>query len=231
MLRFSSGALSLCIAGLVLFFANGARMRSASVAIYDRLPDRIDADARYVVYSHGLIVEGDDETPVSPEFGRYDFPAIRRALFDGGGFNLIAPHRPKNADYGQYVDTLVSWVRQLLTAGVRAGRITLVGFSRGGQMTASASSRLASEHINTALIAICSNGDFVRDPPLSLGGRLLSLYETSDSVGSCATLAARSHLASFNEIAISTGKSHGAFFQPQTVWMDPLRQWIASTNR
>ncbi len=139
------------------------------MAIYDRLPDRIDADARYVVYSHGLIVEGDDETPVSPEFGRYDFPAIRRALFDGGGFNLIAPHRPKDADYGQYVDTLVSWVRQLLRAGVRPGRITLVGFSRGGQMTASASSRLASEHINTALIAICSNGDFVRDPPLIPG--------------------------------------------------------------
>ena len=61
----------LCIAGFALFSANGVRLRSASVAIYDRLPDRIDADARYVVYSHGLIVEGDDETPVSPEFGRY----------------------------------------------------------------------------------------------------------------------------------------------------------------
>ena len=229
MRRFSTCAL--CIAGLVLFSANGAWLGAASVAIYDRLPDRIDADARYVVYSHGLIVEGDDETPVSPEFGRYDFPAIRRALFDGGGFNLIAPHRPKDADYGQYVDTLVSWMRQLLKAGVRPGRITLVGFSRGGQMTASASGRLASEQINTALIAICSNGDFVRDPPLTLGGRLLSLYETSDSVGSCAGLAARSHLASFKEIAISTGRSHGAFFQPLPVWMGPLREWIASTNR
>ena len=204
-------ALSLGIAALALSSANGERLRSASAAIYDRLPDRIDADARYVVYSHGLIVEGDNEMPVSPEFGRYDFPAIRRALFDG--------------------DTLVSWVRQLLSAGVRPERITLVGFSRGGQMTASASSRLAPEHINTALIAICSNGDFVRDPPLTLGGRLLSLYETSDSVGSCARLAARSPLASFNEIAISTGKSHGAFFQPLTVWMGPLREWIASTNR
>jgi hypothetical protein len=231
MIRFSSRALSLCIAGVALFSANGAHLRSASVAIYDHLPERIEADARYVIYSHGRIVEGDDETPVSPEFGRYDFPAIRRALFDGGGFNLIAPHRPRDADYSLYVDTLVSWVRQLLRAGVRPGRITLVGFSRGGQMTASASSRLASEHINTVLIAICSNGDFERDPPLILGGRLLSLYETSDMVGSCAGLAARSRLASFKEIAISTGRSHGAFFQPLPVWVGPLREWIASTNR
>ena len=220
----------LCVAGLALFVASGQRLGAASVAIYDRLPDRIDADARYVVYSHGLIVEGDDETPVSPEFGRYDFPAVKRALFEGGGFNLIAPHRPKDADYGQYVDALVSWVRQLLKAGVKPGRITLVGFSRGGQMTASASSRLAAEGINTAILAICSKGDFVRDPPLILGGRLLSMYETSDSVGSCAGLAARGHLASFKEIAISTGKSHGAFFQPLPVWMGPLKEWIAAAS-
>ena len=231
MTRASLCILSLCAAGLALSPANGMRLRAAPVAIYDRLPDRIDAEARYVIYSHGRIVEGDDETPVSPEFGRYDFPAIRRALFDGGGFNLIAPHRPKDADYGQYVDTLVSWVRQLLKAGVKSGRITLVGFSRGGQMTASASSRLASERINTALMAICSQGDLALDPPLVLGGHLLSLYETSDAVGSCAGLGARSRLTSFKEIAISTGKSHGAFFQPLPVWVGPLREWIASTNR
>ena len=78
-------------------------------------------------------------------------------------------------------------------------------------------------------------GDLLRgdplDPPLVLGGHLLSLYETSDAVGSCAGLAARSRLDSFKEIAVSTGKSHGAFFQPLPVWVGPLREWIASTNR
>src|SRR4051812_2743541 len=98
-------------------------------------------------------------------------------------------------------------------------------------MTASASSRLASANINTALIAICSNGDFVRDPPLILGGRVLSLYETSDTVGACGGLAARSHPISFKEIAISTAKAQGAFFQPLAVWVGPLREWIATTNR
>ena len=45
-----------------------------------------------------------------------------------------------------------------------------------------------------------------------LGGNLLSIYETSDELGPCQKLAARSHLKSFKEVAISTGKKHGALF-------------------
>jgi hypothetical protein len=202
--------------------------------LYDHFPDQIHASERYVIYSHGLIVEGDDPKPVSPKYGQYDFPGIKQALFSGGGFNLIAYQRPKNADFTAYVGTLKSWVQRLIRAGVAPGRITLVGFSRGGQLTAYASSDLASTGINTALLAICEKGDFDRDPPgppLILGGNLLSIYETSDTLGSCAKLAARSHLTSFQEVAISTGKGHGAFFQPLSDWLEPLKAWIAKTNR
>jgi dienelactone hydrolase len=74
---------------------------------------------------------------------------------------------------------LDGWVRRLLAAKVAPGRITLVGFSRGGQITALASSRLAS----------------------------------------------------FEEVAISTGKKHGAFYQPLPEWVGPLRAWIEKTSR
>lgn len=201
-----------------------------AVDLYDHFPEAIHAHERYVIYSHGLIVEGDNPKPISPKYGEYDFPGIKQALFRGGGFNLIAYQRPKNADYEAYVETLKSWVKRLIDAGVRPGRISLVGFSRGGQTTSYASSDLASYGINTALIAICKDGDFERDPPLVLGGNLLSIYETSDELGSCAKLAARSHLTSFKEISISTGKGHGAFFQPLPEWIQPLKAWIEKTN-
>jgi len=203
---------------------------SRAVEIYDGLPAAIHGNESYVIYSHGRIVEGNNSTPISPEYGVYDFPAVKRALFEGGNFNLIAPQRPENPDYGQYVDTLVSWVRQLLKAGVKPNRITLVGFSRGGQLTAAASSRLEHEEINTVILAICDKGDFVSDPPWVLGGNFLSIYETSDVVGSCAGLAKRSRLKSFKEIAISTGRKHGAFFQPLPEWVSPLETWIANLN-
>jgi hypothetical protein len=198
--------------------------------IYSRFPDTIHASERYVIYSHGLIVEGDDPKPISPKYGQYDFPAITQILFDSGGFNLIAYQRPKSSD-DSYADTLKSWVKRLLEAGVKPTRITLVGFSRGAQLTALASSGLAAEGINTALLAICEDGDVTQAPGLVLGGNLLSIYETSDELGSCRKLSGRGHLKSFKEVAISTGKKHGAFFQPLPQWIEPLKAWIAKTNR
>jgi hypothetical protein len=203
---------------------------ASAVEIYDQYPDSVHAGERYVIYSHGLIVEGNDPKPISPKYGQYDFPAIKQSLFSAGAFNLIAYQRPKSSD-DSYADTLKSWVHRLIDAGVAPTRITLVGFSRGAQLTALASSGLASAGINTALLAICENGEVSHAPGLNLGGNLLSIYEKSDELGSCGQLAARSHLKSFKEVAISTGKKHGAFFQPLPEWIRPLRAWIAKTNR
>ncbi len=206
-------------------------LSGGAAEIYDDFPGEIHADERYVIYSHNLIVEGDDPAPIHPEFGVSDFPAVKQALFEGGNFNLIAHHRPKNTEIDPYVDKLESWVRRLLTAGVKSSRITLIGFSRGSYLTALASSRLRSTGINTALLAACSEGDISHHPPLVIGGHLLSIYETTDVVRSCAKLAARSQLASFKEVAISTGKKHGAFFIPRPEWVQPLKAWIEETNR
>ena len=199
--------------------------------IYDKFPDTIHPEERYVIYSHGFIVEGTDPRPISPKYGQYDFPAIKQALFKDGGFNLIAYQRPKDPNTDAYAETLKSWVKRLRAAGVKPSRITLVGFSRGAQLTAIASSDLAAEGINTALMAICADGDVDHQPPLILGGNFLSIYETSDQLGSCSKLAARSHLTSFKEVTLSTGKAHGAFFQPLQDWLLPLKAWIDKTNR
>ena len=84
-------------------------LSSRAVEIYDRFPDSIRAGERYVIYSHGFVAEGDDPKPVSPQYGLYDFPAIKEAIFSSGGFNLIAYQRPKSLD-DSYADTLKSWV-------------------------------------------------------------------------------------------------------------------------
>jgi hypothetical protein len=207
--------------------------KSQTVQLYEQFPSQIHANERYVIFSHGLIAEGEDPKPVSPKYGVYDFPRIKDSLFKDGGFNLIAVQRKKGVELETHVNQLESWVHRLLEAGVKPSRVTLVGFSRGGQITALASGHLASEGINTAILAICSGGDFVVDsgPAIVFGGNFLSIYETSDELGSCSKLAERSHLRSFKEVAISTGKAHGAFFEPRPEWIDPLKAWIAKTNR
>mgnify|MGYP001197410146 CR=1 FL=1 len=63
-------------------------------------------------------------------------------------------------------------------------------------------------------------------------GHVKSIYETSDQVGSCQFLIDRSDdVASFNEISISTGKSHGAFYNPLPVWVEPVKQWITDNTQ
>jgi hypothetical protein len=114
-----------------------------------------------------------------------------------------------------YVNRLESWVNQFVAAGVEPEKITLVGFSRSGQFTALATSRLNSMRINTALLAICWPTGVQEQESITLSGRFLSMYETTDSALSCHELADGSpELSSFEEVDITTGKERGAFYTP-----------------
>ena len=115
----------------------------------------------------------------------------------------------------------------LLDAGVPAEHITVMGFSKGGAIAIRTSSRLGNERINFVLLAIC--GDWVFEwPGVDLSGRVLSIYETSDEFGrSCRSLAdASTGISSFEEITLSTGKQHGAFYTADPLWLNPVIDWI-----
>lgn len=80
------------------------------------------------------------------------------------------------------------------------------------------------------ILAGCA-GLINRKRDIQLYGRVLSIYETSDDVGSCNLLEARSRkLREFKEIAISTGKEHGAFYRPMDEWVIPLKRWISESG-
>ena len=195
--------------------------------IYTSFPDQIKADEAYVFYSHGLIVEGTNPRPMHTKFGVYQFPEIKNALAKGSDFNLIAYHRPKNTTISDYKVTLVSWIRTLVRSGVPPSNITLIGFSRGGHITAYASSELKELRINTVLLASCWPGGVQSESSVTFGGRFLSIFETTDVALSCKQLADRSSaLLSFDELAITTNKEHGDFFKPMEEWVTPLREWI-----
>ncbi len=203
---------------------------SVQAAVYTTFPDTIDAESRYVFYSHGLIVEGTDPRPVHPEFGTYDYPAIVQAIAESGEFHLIAQHRPAGTEANAYAQQLAGLVNTLLAAGVPADNITLIGFSRGAQITLMAASALRVAGINTAVMGVCFDGDYAHEPEIILSGHVLSLYETTDVVQSCVDLLVRSDIEgnakSIKEVAITTGLKHGAFYTPRSEWMEPLQQWL-----
>jgi hypothetical protein len=193
--------------------------------IYEQFPETVNASEKYVFYSHGLIVEGDDPTPISPLFGKYEFPQIKQALADDG-YNLIAYHRAKNTEAKAFAKKLVKDVNLLVEKGVKPENITLLGFSRGGVITIRASHYLKSPKVRIGLLAACPR-DIKDGGELRLSGKVYSMFETSDSVRSCQFLIDKSpQVTSFNETATSTGQGHGAFYRPLPEWVVPVKAWL-----
>jgi hypothetical protein len=121
---------------------------------------------------------------------------------------------------------LSSDVKKLISHGVKPQNISLVGFSRGGEITILASSYLKNPKINIILLASCAS--FMQNKKsFKVYGKVHSIYETSDMVGSCQFLINQSlDVSSFSEISISTGKEHGAFFKPNVEWVNPVKDWL-----
>ena len=194
--------------------------------IYEDVPKQIDPNAKYIFYSHGYIVEGDEEKPVHPRWGVYDFPEVKESLVSEK-HHLIAYHRPKDTEPAKFAEKLFNDASLLIDFGVKAENITFIGFSRGGFISILVSNLLKNDSVNFIILAGC--GDYViKKSSAQLYGRVLSIRESSDDlVGSCKELANRSEsIKSFEEISISTGKEHGAFYKPIPEWIQPLKKWL-----
>lgn len=204
---------------------------SASFAgeVFTAFPSTIEAQQKYVFYSHGLIVEGTNPRPVNSRWGTYEFPEIKAALADAG-YNLIAYHRAKNTQPKAFAEKLANDVRLLIAKGVPAGNISLIGFSRGGAITILTSNLLANKDVTYIILAGC--GRYLQNnPELEAYGNIYSIFETSDEVGSCQLLIDRSKdVKRFTEISISTDKEHGAFYKPLAQWVVPVKTWLKQST-
>jgi hypothetical protein len=230
-----------CLLGLILLAAcqsevPGPRVTESPTsapqgAVMYSVPESIDPNGKYVFYIHGKIMEEEGVDAVSPQFGFYAFTNILAYLAQAG-FTTIGEVRSGPTDVELYANLVTSQVKGLLKEGVPGENVTIVGFSKGGYITMLVSSKLAKPEINFVLIGICTE-ETIASPDISLAGRILSLYETSDEYGSsCRPLLDRSPgVMEFEEIIFETGKQHGAFYSADPLWLDPVISWInASEN-
>lgn len=193
--------------------------------ILEKPPGSPDPDTRYVFYLHGQIVQDVGPRPTHPQYGLYDYPLILETLAHHD-LTVISERRKKGTDRQKYAEKIVKQVNALLDSGVKPEKITVLGFSAGGIITIYASSMMPDAEINFVIMASCS--DWVNDAPdLRLNGRVLSVYELSDFAFSCKELASHSPGPSdYRDVAINTGKEHGAFYLPDDAWVLPVVDWI-----
>lgn len=197
--------------------------------ILDKAPGNPGPDARYVFYLHGQIVQDVGPRPTHPQYGLYDYPLILETLASHG-LTVISERRSKGTDRAKYAKSIVKQVGALLDNGVAPEKITVLGFSAGGIITILASSMMPDAEINFVIMASCSEWT-VDAPDLRLNGRVLSVYELSDFAYSCKELASRPPGPSdYQDIAIDTGKEHGAFYLPDDAWVLPVVDWIKGAD-
>jgi hypothetical protein len=189
------------------------------------VPANIDARARYLFYLHGRIVEDGGIRPVSERHGVYEYEKILET-FKGAGFVVISEARAKDTDVKQYAAKVVAQINALLKAGAPPRNVTVVGASKGSMIAMQTSTLLKQGDVNFVLIAGCGE-QTSRNPELSLSGRVLSIYDTSDEgAGTCEKLFARSAgLNRRGEVKLSLNLGHGFIYRPLKEWVEPAVEW------
>jgi len=210
-------------AWLLIFLAVAMPAHAGDVT--NDVPDAMDTSRVHLIYLQGRIIENSGLRPIDARFGLYDYPAVLEALSSRGAI-VISTRRGPDTDVNAYAGVVISVIERLLLGGVPAEQIVIAGFSKGGLIAVHVSSFLRRSQVRFVLLAAC--WDRPHEPQLRLTGRVLSVYETSDTLaGSCKRLGDHPEQPqSFEEIMISTGKAHGAFYLPHSTWVDPVLDWV-----
>lgn len=195
--------------------------------VSDGVPAKIDPKKHYVIYMHsGRFAKG-RTTYTDGGFGTFDHPKIVAALKDPD-YHLIAYIRPYKEELDDASRQLGHEVQALLGEGVPPENITLIGFAEGSEIVFFASSILEKEKLNIVMLGGCIR-QVVWNASIAVWGRVLSLYDADDDfAASCKVLLKRDgKIPSFKETVLNSGgKGHGLFFQPDDLWLVPLKKWI-----
>ena len=186
-----------------------------------------DPKARYLFYLHGRIVE-EARRPKSPQHGFYEYDEILD-VFKKRGFVVVSEQRRKGTDIEAYGKKVAGQVSDLLKAGVPPRQITVVGASQGSLMTMIASTYLKNRDLNFVLIAGCSRTPEEMLKLVDLHGNVLSIYENSDTAGTCKKYYDdATGISKYEELQLRTGLRHGFIYRPITEWIEPSIAWAKS---
>lgn len=195
---------------------------------YNRyLPGKLDPSTKYLFYLHGGIVQEQGINAVSKDFGRYEYLAILDT-FRKRGFVVISEPRPKGTVEQEYAAFVSREIDTLLREGVPANNIIVVGASLGAYITVELANMRKNSEIKYALLGLCSDYslNLFSKYEAELCGNFLSVYEGSDSKGSCDKILMNKNCKSaYQEIKLTMGNSHGFLYKPYKEWVDPLVKW------
>ena len=204
-----------------VFWAN-----TAFAEVLKVVPDNPDPTGNYLFYFHGQIVEGSDGRPTSSDYGPYEYYKILEA-FSKEGFIVISEIRQKNTDPQSYSKKVEAWITHLIGKGVPPRNISIVGASKGGNITARVSSALQQPEISYIILAGLFDGP-ESEQGLKLSGRVLSLHDSNDEHPYSPEdyFNKSPNLQAKKVIITDTGLGHGLLYKPHKEWFSEALSWV-----
>jgi hypothetical protein len=196
------------------------------------VPKKTDGSQKFLFYLHGGIVQEQGINAVSPRFGAYEYLKILDTL-RSHGFYVISEARPRGTEEAAYAMKVSRQIDTLISRGVAPENIIVVGASQGAYITIALARQLKSSRISYAILALCSEYalDYFLKEPTELCGNFLSIYESSDSKGSCQRLLAEQQCKKgYKEIKLNMGNGHGFIYKPYPEWVLPLVRWAGEAR-
>jgi hypothetical protein len=210
----------------LILLLTSTKVVAQTVGIY--LPDKFSRTDRFIFYQHGGVVTilGNNAVNQSvPEWGPYEYLNILDSL-SKRGFHVISENRKPDIDDSVYVNRVVSQIDSLLRKNVKAENILVLGASAGWNITLHVSARLQNKSIRYVVMGGCWPDTYKEYQHLTLYGHFLSIIESTDPHGTCGSIfTGRKTLATYKEIKLNTGRSHGFIYKGYREWIDPVVDW------
>jgi hypothetical protein len=139
---------------------------------------------------------------------------------------VIGEIRPANAQVAVFAARLASRVQALLDAGVPPDHVTLVGASKGGTITLSASRQLHRAELRVVILAGMFQG-LVDDPLFRPCGAVLSIHDRAGqlSVTPDAFFAGNDCVSEHRTVVADLNLGHGLLYAPHEAWVAEVVRW------
>lgn len=200
---------------------------------YPSISGKIMNSEKYLFYLHGGVVTelGDNAiNPSRPEWGPYEYHNILDSLRKRG-FNVISENRKKGIDDSVYISKIVGQIDSLLQSGAKTENIIVVGASAGWNIAIHASSKLKNKEMKYVIMGGCWPDAYKDYINMELYGNFLSIIEITDPRGTCNDIFQnRKHIATYKEVKLNTGLSHGFIYKGYKEWINPIVKWFENSN-
>lgn len=141
---------------------------------------------------------------------------------------MISEKRNGNVNVREYAQAVVLQIDSLLSKGINAQNITIVGTSKGGYIAQYVSTIAENPDLNFVLIGCFQDSDMEEIPDINFCGNILNIYEKTDPFGVSAIARKENStctITHFKEIEVNTGLNHGFLYKALKEWMAPTMEW------